>query len=105
VIKSIKLYICFFPLPCTYVTRLKNPKIFQRILWAYLLQTLTRPHLSTFVTNGFKGLCVKCNCDFYDSELVFRILLEYEQKLGVGVFVSMIYDTILCSYLPSFWFV
>ena len=64
------------------------------ILWVYLLQTLTRPHSSTWVTKGFKGLvaCAKCNRDSYDSELEFIIcfvfaLLEDEQSLSVGVFV------------------
>ena len=44
------------------------------ILWVYLLQTLTRPHSSTWVTKGFKGLvaCAECNRDSYDSELDFR---------------------------------
>ena len=81
------------------------------ILWVYLLQTLTRPHSSTWVTKGFKGLIVyaKCNRGSYDSELDFRVLflvlLEDEQKLVVGVFVSMIYDPILYPYLPNFWFI
>ena len=62
-------------------------------------------------TKRFKGLiaCAKCNRDSYESELDFRVLffvlLEDKQKLGVGVFVSMIYDIILCPYLPSFWFI
>ena len=69
---------------------------------------LTRPLGGT---KWFKGLATyaKCNYDSYDSELAFTVLffalLEDEQKLGVGVFVSMIYDIILCPYLPSFWFV
>ena len=64
------------------------------ILWVYLLQTLTRPYSSTWVTKGFKGLvaCAKCNRDSYDSELEFIMcfvfaLLEDEQSLSVGVFV------------------
>jgi len=71
-------------------------------------QDLTRPLGGT---KWFKGLVAyaKCNRDSYYSELSFRVLffvlLEDEQKLGVGVFVSMIYDIILCPYLPSFWFV
>ena len=84
----------FFPLPCTYAMVLKNPKRFENILWVYILQTLTRPHSSTWVTKGFKGLvaCTKCNRDSYDSELEFIIcfvfaLLEDEQSLSVGVFV------------------
>jgi len=52
---------------------LKYPKIFQFFFWAYLLQTLTRPRSSTWVTKGFKGLvaCIKCNNDSYDGELGF----------------------------------
>ena len=50
------------------------------ILWVYLLQTLTRPHSSTWG-----------NRDSYDSELdlkiVFFALLKDEQSLSVGVFV------------------
>ena len=73
--------------------------------------SLTRPHSPTWVTNGFKGLiaCAKWNRDSYDNELGFRvlffILLEDEQKLSVGVFVTMIYEIILCPYFPSFWFI
>jgi len=52
---------------------------------------------------------LNANRDSYDSELGFKVLffvlLKDEQKLGVGLFVSMIYDIILCPYLPSFWFV
>ena len=64
--------------------------------------------LNSRVTKGFKGLiaCAKCNRDFYDSEFGFRVffvLLEEEQRLGVGVFISLICDIILCPYLPSFW--
>jgi len=69
----------FFPLPCTYALLLKNPKIFQGILWAYLTQTLTRPHSSTWVTKGFTGLvtCAKCNRGSYDSELSYRVLFLF----------------------------
>ena len=39
------------------------------------------------------------NHDSYDSELVFRsfvfVLLEYKQKLGVEVFIGVIYYVIL----------
>jgi len=74
VIDLIKMYTCFSPLPCIYAMLLKKPKIFQRILWVYVLQTLWRPHTSTWATKGFKGLvvCAKCNRDSYDNELVFR---------------------------------
>jgi len=89
VIDLIKMYTCFSPLPCIYAMLLKKPKIFQRILWVYVLQTLWRPHTSTWATKGFKGLvvCAKCNRDSYDNELVFRgffVFLEDEQKLGFG---------------------
>ena len=71
-------------------------------MWVYLVQTLMIPHLSTWVTKGFKGLvtCAKCNCDSYKSEL--GSLLEDEQKLGVGIFVGMIYYVIVYPYLLSF---
>jgi len=73
----------------------------------------TNPHDTSLVhrvTRGFKGLiaCAKRNRDSYDNELGFRfffVLLEDEQKFGVGVFVSKIYEINLCAYLPSFWFV
>jgi len=52
---------------------------------------------------------LNANRDSYDSELgfevLFFVLLKDEQKLGVGLFVSMIYDIIFCPYLRSFWFV
>jgi len=64
------------------------------------LKTLTRPHSSTWETEGFKELVAyaKCNPDFYGSVLGFSvsyfsvlcslvILLEDEQNLVVGVFV------------------
>ena len=66
---------------------------FLRFLWVYLLQTLMRPHSSTWVTKGFKELVAyaKCNRDSYDCELDLKImffaLLEDEQSLSVEVFV------------------
>jgi len=38
----------------------------------------------------------------YVSVVFFLILLEDKQKLGVGVFVGIIYDIILYLYLLSF---
>ena len=75
-IESIKLCTCFSPLPCAYAYAFENPKIFHRILWVYLLQTLMRPHSSTGVTKGFKRhiAYAKYNRDSYDSELSFRVL-------------------------------
>jgi len=44
--------------------------------------------------------------DYYEIELGFKssvfVLLEDEQKLGVGLFTSMIYYIILYPYLLSF---
>ena len=76
--------------------------------------SFANPHETSLVhmgIQGFKGLVAdtKCNRDFYDSGLGFRVLffvlLDDEQKLGVGVFVSIIFDTILCPFLRSFRFV
>ena len=51
-----------------------------------------RPHSSTWITKGFKGLdaYAKCNHDSYESELgsqarFYWVLLKDEQKQGVGV--------------------
>jgi len=68
---------------------------------------LTRPHLSTWVTKGFKGLgtCAKCNRDSYKIEVGFIsfvfVLLEDQKSIGMGVFVRSLYYVILYPYLPS----
>ena len=57
-------------------------------------------------TEAFKGLIVyaKCNRDFYESELFLQfsyfVLLEDEQKLGVGYLINLYFDPILPFYLP-----
>ena len=60
-------------------------------------------------TKGFKGLVAyaKCNRDSNESELVAYfsfsfILLEDEQKVGVGVFDAPIIDLILPLIWPTF---
>ena len=87
----------------------ENFKNISKILWVYLLQTLTRSHSSTWVTKGFKGFVAyaKCNRDSYESEsglssfvFVF-VLLEDEKKIGVGVFFGPICYAILYFYLLS----
>ena len=87
---SLSFSFCVFDLLFSFSFRFSSLKI----LWVSLLQTLTRPQSSTWVTKGFKGLlaCAKCNRNSYDSELEFITyfvfaLLEDEQSLSVGVFV------------------
>ena len=71
------------------------------------------PHETSLIhlgdPSGLKSLLHTLNATVIPTGLGFRVLffvlLENEQKLGVGVFVSMIYDAISCPYLPSFWFV
>jgi len=87
----------FLLFPC-----LRFPSYFLSFLdfVGYLLQTLTRPYSSTWVTKGFKGLVAhaKYNPDSYESELfslVFIfVLLEDEQKVGLGVFAAPILTSI-----------
>ena len=55
------------------------------------METLTRPHSSTWESKGFKGLVAyaKCNRDSYDSELGFSFLLfsfSFRALYGLEVF-------------------
>jgi len=66
------------------------------------------PHETSLVhlgeTKYFKGLVAyaKCNRDSYESELgivwlLFLVLLEDEQKVGVGVFLRLLVDPVLAA--------
>ena len=76
-----------------YITVLKKTKkIFLPlwiILWVFHLETLTRPHSSTWESKGFKVLIAyaKCNRDSYDSELGFSSLIFH------FLLISLVYFT------------
>ena len=97
----------FSYLPCTYDLLFfkKNPKLFQRF-YGYIFckpsRDLTHPLEGI---KGFKGpvAYVKCNRDFYESELgsydsFSFVLLEDEQKIGVGYLLGTNLSYLRCLY-------
>jgi len=71
-----------FPITSIHTHILKNSKknffyFWNNFLRVFHLKTFTRPHSSTWETDGFKGFVanVKCNRDSYNSKLGFSFLL------------------------------